>query len=309
MRCCDAPAVARAASRRRLASDPVARLPASRVVDRRGFARRIRTEWERVLAAGNDAPADVPARECARAPAAQSVSRAPGESRNRRSGRIGEAALLLERPMPVDRAARLCRRRGLGAGRRRPARGAGTGSARGPARARCLRRAGRQSAHILESGRRRADRARPRCVALRATWQRNLAAAWAARPTCTPHDCCEPDSWWDGVAYDRILADVPCTASGVARRHPDIKWLRRESDIAGVRDHARHASSMRFGGSLTPGGKLLYATCSVFPEENDAVVDAFLERTRTARAACRSGRSRAVALLRMPSTTGSTLRC
>jgi 16S rRNA (cytosine967-C5)-methyltransferase len=84
------------------------------------------------------------------------------------------------------------------------------------------------------------------------------------------------------VAYDRILADVPCTASGIVRRHPDIKWLRREADVAAcVTRQARILDAL--WRLLTPGGKLLYATCSVFPDENDAVVDAFLERTPAAR--------------------------
>lgn len=87
-------------------------------------------------------------------------------------------------------------------------------------------------------------------------------------------DSSQPGGWWDGRPFDRILADVPCTASGIVRRHPDIKWLRRPGDPA------------RFAGGqlsllealwrvLAPGGKLLYVTCSVFPEENAAVLDAF----------------------------------
>lgn len=77
--------------------------------------------------------------------------------------------------------------------------------------------------------------------------------------------------------FNRILADVPCTASGVVRRHPDIKWLRRESDIA---KFAAGQSAMldALWGMLKAGGRLLYATCSVFPEENRLQVQAFLER-------------------------------
>ena len=88
-------------------------------------------------------------------------------------------------------------------------------------------------------------------------------------------DAANPAGWWDGTAFDLILADVPCTASGVVRRHPDIKWLRRESDLAGF---ARQQT--RLLGSLWPclarGGRMLYATCSVFREENEAQVDAFM---------------------------------
>jgi 16S rRNA (cytosine967-C5)-methyltransferase len=90
-------------------------------------------------------------------------------------------------------------------------------------------------------------------------------------------DAAQPKVWWDGEAFDRILADVPCSASGVVRRHPDIKWLRRPEDI-----DAFAAQQLQILEALWPllasGGKLLYATCSVFARENDQVVKAFLER-------------------------------
>ena len=83
-----------------------------------------------------------------------------------------------------------------------------------------------------------------------------------------------------------VLADVPCSASGVARRHPDIKWLRRASDLAAFA--ARQAAILdALWQVLRPGGKLLYVTCSVFPQENDAVIDAFVARARRRRAALR----------------------
>jgi 16S rRNA (cytosine967-C5)-methyltransferase len=102
----------------------------------------------------------------------------------------------------------------------------------------------------------------------------------AARVVCG--DACEPASWWDGVAFDRILLDAPCSASGIARRHPDVKWLRRESDVA---QYARLQSRMldALWQTLASGGKLLYATCSVFHEENCGQVARFLERHRDAR--------------------------
>ncbi len=90
-------------------------------------------------------------------------------------------------------------------------------------------------------------------------------------------DCSAVDQWWDGRLFDAILADVPCSASGVVRRHPDIKWLRREGDI---RRFAQTQAVIldALWPLLKPGGKLLYATCSVFPEENGAQIDAFLVR-------------------------------
>jgi 16S rRNA (cytosine967-C5)-methyltransferase len=95
-------------------------------------------------------------------------------------------------------------------------------------------------------------------------------------------DCTARDQWWDGLPFDAILADVPCSASGVVRRHPDIKYLRRESDI---RRFARLESEIldALWPLLKPGGKLLYATCSVFPEENGGQIDAFLVRQPAAR--------------------------
>ncbi|MGH8680880.1 MAG: 16S rRNA (cytosine(967)-C(5))-methyltransferase RsmB, partial [Burkholderiales bacterium] len=95
-------------------------------------------------------------------------------------------------------------------------------------------------------------------------------------------DAGDPDRWWDGTPFDRVLLDVPCSASGVVRRHPDVKWLRREADLDRfAREQSRLLAAL--WQVLVPGGKLLYATCSVFPEENGAVIDAFLARHDDAR--------------------------
>ncbi|MDR1367972.1 MAG: 16S rRNA (cytosine(967)-C(5))-methyltransferase RsmB [Candidatus Accumulibacter sp.] len=90
-------------------------------------------------------------------------------------------------------------------------------------------------------------------------------------------DCCALESWWDGRLFDAILADVPCSGSGVVRRHPDIKALRRESDVRrfAVKQRAILDTLWR---TLVPGGRLLYATCSVFVEENAGSINAFLIR-------------------------------
>ncbi len=90
-------------------------------------------------------------------------------------------------------------------------------------------------------------------------------------------DCAKPDRWWDGQPFDAILADVPCTASGVVRRNPDAKWLRRPEDIASfAQAQARILDAL--WPLLRPGGKLLYATCSVFPAENHGQIERFLNR-------------------------------
>jgi 16S rRNA (cytosine967-C5)-methyltransferase len=95
-------------------------------------------------------------------------------------------------------------------------------------------------------------------------------------------DCRAVDAWWDGRPFDRILADVPCSASGVVRRHPDIKWLRRATDIA--RFAAQQGEILdALWPTLAPGGKLLYVTCSLFDEENHGQIARFCERHPDAR--------------------------
>ncbi len=90
-------------------------------------------------------------------------------------------------------------------------------------------------------------------------------------------DAAEPAAWWDGVPFDAILLDAPCTASGIVRRHPDIRWLRRASDIAALaRTQARLLDAL--WPLLAPGGRLLYCTCSVFRAEGSGQIDAFLQR-------------------------------
>ena len=90
-------------------------------------------------------------------------------------------------------------------------------------------------------------------------------------------DCRDPEGFWEAKPFDRILLDAPCSASGVVRRHPDIKWLRRRADaIAFGRTQAELLDAL--WRVLAVGGKLLYATCSVFAEENGEQVDAFLAR-------------------------------
>lgn len=86
-----------------------------------------------------------------------------------------------------------------------------------------------------------------------------------------------PRTWWDGRPFDRILADVPCSASGVVRRHPDAKWLRRADDIARFARTQRQIIDAVWR-TLAPGGKMLYATCSLFAEENEKQVAAFVGR-------------------------------
>ncbi|MFT4045564.1 MAG: 16S rRNA (cytosine(967)-C(5))-methyltransferase RsmB [Solimonas sp.] len=87
-------------------------------------------------------------------------------------------------------------------------------------------------------------------------------------------DAGEPLRWWDGKPFDRVLLDAPCSGTGVIRRHPDIKWLRRESDIAGLQAQQLRLLKSCWG-MLKPGGRLVYATCSVLQAEGDEIIARF----------------------------------
>jgi 16S rRNA (cytosine967-C5)-methyltransferase len=93
--------------------------------------------------------------------------------------------------------------------------------------------------------------------------------------TLAAADAAHLASWWDGRPFQRILLDAPCSGSGVVRRHPDIKWLRRASDLPRLAAQQRRLLDALWT-VLAPGGSLLYCTCSVFPAENEAVLEAFL---------------------------------
>lgn len=92
-----------------------------------------------------------------------------------------------------------------------------------------------------------------------------------------PADAAAPEKWWDGEPFDAILLDAPCTASGIVRRHPDVRWLRRPADIAQLA-----AEQKRLLDALWPlvrsGGRLLYCTCSVFKAEGEHQAKAFVSR-------------------------------
>ncbi len=97
----------------------------------------------------------------------------------------------------------------------------------------------------------------------------------AAR-TCAA-DAGEPAAWWDGRPFDAVLLDAPCSASGIVRRHPDVRWLRRAADIAALaKTQARLLDAL--WPLLRAGGRLLYCTCSVFKAEGQDQIDAFLQR-------------------------------
>ena len=94
-------------------------------------------------------------------------------------------------------------------------------------------------------------------------------------------DASQPAQWWDGQQYDRILLDAPCSATGVIRRHPDIKWLRKATDIQQLVTLQANILDAMWT-LLKPGGTLLYATCSILPQENSQQISQFLQRTSDA---------------------------
>lgn len=97
------------------------------------------------------------------------------------------------------------------------------------------------------------------------------------KATTLAADASRPSTWWDDRPYDRILLDAPCSGTGVIRRHPDIKWLRREADIPRLALQQQRLLDALWP-LLAPGGALLYATCSVLQAEGDRVVADFLAR-------------------------------
>jgi 16S rRNA (cytosine967-C5)-methyltransferase len=139
---------------------------------------------------------------------------------------------------------------------------------------------GGKTAHLLESGNIdliAVDKDELRLERVQENLQRLKLEA-----TLLCGDAAEPASWWDGKQFERILADVPCSASGVVRRHPDIKWLRRPSDIEGFARQQEQILEALWP-LLARGGKLLYATCSIFARENQQVIEGFISRHGDAR--------------------------
>lgn len=135
---------------------------------------------------------------------------------------------------------------------------------------------GGKTAHVIESVRGEADVVAVeidhiRYKRLRQTLDR---LGWQAR--IVHGDVTQPQSWWDGKAFDRILLDAPCSATGVIRRHPDIKLLRRASDIKTLQSTQRHMLQALWP-LLARGGKLLYVTCSILADENDLLIRRFLQ--------------------------------
>ena len=235
--------------------------------------------WQEVLGAGNDHPPMALRVNRRRTAAADYAARL--EAAGITAQHLGDEALLLEQPLPVERLP------GFADG------DVSVQDAGAQRAAHCLEleagqrvldacaAPGGKSAHMLECADidlTALDVDAERCSTISRNLERlGLSAAVRAA------DCTRVESWWDGVPFARILADVPCSSSGVARRHPDLKWLRRAADVPAYA--ARQAAILdALWRVLAPDGKLLYVTCSVFAQENGELVDSFVAR---AAGACR----------------------
>jgi len=262
-----------------LAADPVA---ASQHPD--WWLRRLQAAypavWPDVVAAGNQPPPmalRVNRRRCSREEyrmrlSAEGIGASP----------CGEAGLMLDRPVPVERLPGFAE--GLVSVQDPTAQMAAAllDPAPGSRVLDACAAPGGKAAHLLE----RAD-LDLLALDLKPSRCRRVAenlARLGLHASLKAADCARLDTWWDGRPFDAVLADVPCTASGVVRRNPDAKWLRRETDIASfARTQTRILDAL--WQVVQPGGKLLYATCSVFPEENTGQISRFLATRPDARRA------------------------
>ncbi len=115
---------------------------------------------------------------------------------------------------------------------------------------------------------------------------RSIAATFArlsvgATAALRQADAGDVGAWWDGRPFDAILLDAPCTASGIVRRHPDVRWLRRPGDVAQLAEQQKRLLTALWP-LLRPGGRFVYCTCSVFHAEGQAQIAAFLAHNSTA---------------------------
>lgn len=229
-------------------------------------------DWQLILEAGNQHPPMVLRINQRRANADSYIRKAAEQELETR--RISEYAVLLSKPLPVDRIPGF--KEGMVSvqdyGAQFAAQLLDVHDNQRVLDACCA--PGGKTGHILEL-------ANVEMVALdndaeRLQRTRSNLDRLALKATLLTGDAGRPDIWWDGLPFDRILADVPCSASGIVRRHVDIKWLRREADIvAFARQQAQILGSL--WQVLAKGGKLLYVTCSVFHEENQGQIDQFLK--------------------------------
>lgn len=229
--------------------------------------------WPATLAAGNTRPPLTLRVNRRRIASAEFLARLTEAGIAARA--LGDESILLEQPLPVERipgfADGLCSVQDAGAQRAAHLLDVHDGQ-------RVLdvcAAPGGKSAHLLEQA--ELELTALDVDAVRAARIGENLARLGLAATIKVGDGTTPKTWWDGRPFDRILADVPCSASGVVRRHPDAKWLRREADISRFARLQRQILDAIWQ-TLAPGGKMLYVTCSLFATENEEQVASFAGR-------------------------------
>ncbi|MGM9482905.1 16S rRNA (cytosine(967)-C(5))-methyltransferase RsmB [Roseateles sp. NT4] len=238
------------------------------------------SQWQAILAANNRPPPMTLRVHAQRATAAEYVERlAAAGIAARALGAPTPQAVVLDKPVPVsalpgfaeglvsvqDAAAQLAAPLTLGAGLKPGARVLDACSAPGGKTAHLLELQSDLQLTALDADAQRLTRVQDN---LNRLGQQATLKAADARQTAT---------WWDGSPFDAILLDAPCSASGIVRRHPDVRWLRRPDDIGALAQIQAELLDALWP-LLAPGGRLVYATCSVFRAEGQAQLDAFLQR-------------------------------
>jgi 16S rRNA (cytosine967-C5)-methyltransferase len=239
-------------------------------------------QWEALLAQANRHPPMTLRVNRRRGSAAQYVQRLAAQGQAAQA--FGDAAVVLAEPCPVSALPGFAEGdvsvQDLSAQRAAPLL-VGEGTQRLPDGARVLDACaapGGKTAHLLELG--DFDVTAIDSDAQRLLRVKDTLARLHLQATLRAADARTPAAWWDGRLFDAVLLDAPCSASGIVRRHPDVRWLRRPDDIAAL---ARVQADLldALWPLVAPGGRLLYATCSVFVAEGRAQIDAFLQRAGT----------------------------
>jgi 16S rRNA (cytosine967-C5)-methyltransferase len=240
------------------------------------------TQWRELLAASNSAPPMVLRVNARRTSAAEYVQRL--EANGRTAQVVGPQAVWLHRPSPVAQLPGFAEGdvsvQDLSAQRAAPL----LVAAGLPAGARVLDACaapGGKTAHLLELADLQLTALDVDAARLQRVQQGLQRLHLSAHLQCA--DARLTGAWWDRRPFDAVLLDAPCSASGIVRRHPDVRWLRRADDLAALaRTQAELLDAL--WATLVPGGVLLYATCSIFRIEGQQQIDAFLQRPGAQRA-------------------------
>ncbi|WP_422018434.1 16S rRNA (cytosine(967)-C(5))-methyltransferase RsmB [Roseateles sp.] len=237
-------------------------------------------QWPAILAANNRPPPMTLRVHAQRSSAAAYVERLAGQGIAARVlGASAPQAVVLDKPVPVsalpgfaeglvsvqDAAAQLAAPLVLGGGLRPGARVLDACAAPGGKTAHLLELQPDLQLTALDAD------------ALRLTRVQDTLNRLGQQATLKAADARQTATWWDGQPFDAILLDAPCSASGIVRRHPDVRWLRRPDDITALAQVQAGLLDALWP-LLAPGGRLVYATCSVFRAEGQAQLDAFLQR-------------------------------